>query len=76
VEIDLGEEKPRQVCACINEFFTPEQLVGKQVVVVANLKPRMLRGIESHGMILALKTEDGMQLLTSTATVPTGTKAS
>jgi len=76
VEIDLGEEKPRQVCAGIKEFFTPEQLVGKQVVVVANLKPRMLRGIESHGMILALKTEDGMQLLTATATVPTGTKAS
>jgi len=76
VEIDLGEEKPRQVCAGIKEFFSPDQLVGRQVVVVANLKPRKLRGIESHGMILALKTDDGMQLLTSSAVVPAGTKAS
>lgn len=76
VEIDLGEEKPRQVCAGIKEFFTPDQLVGRQVVVVANLKPRMLRGIESHGMILALKSEGGMQLLTSSGLVANGTKAS
>ncbi|GFM37452.1 methionine--tRNA ligase [Desulfovibrio psychrotolerans] len=76
VEVDLGEEKPRQVCAGIKEFFTPEQLVGRQVVVVANLKPRMLRGLESHGMILALKTPAGMELLTGSGTVPDGTKAS
>lgn len=76
VEVDLGEEKPRQVCAGIKEFFTPEQLVGRQVVVVANLKPRMLRGLESHGMILALKTQEGMELLTGSGRVPNGTKAS
>lgn len=75
-EVDLGEEKPRQILAGLKEHFTAEDLLGRQVVVVANLKPRKIRGLESHGMMLALKTSDGMEMLTASGEVPAGTKAS
>ena len=52
LQIDLGGEK-RQICAGIKAYYAPEQLVGKQVVVVANLEPRPLRGEISQGMLLA-----------------------
>jgi methionyl-tRNA synthetase len=58
-EIDLGEEKPRQILAGLAEYYEPETLVGRKVVVVANLKPRMMRGLESQGMICAASLEDG-----------------
>src|SRR3954467_8858988 len=52
LQIDLGGEK-RQICAGIKAYYAPEQLVGKQVIVVANLEPRPLRGEISQGMLLA-----------------------
>jgi len=52
VQVDLGTEK-RQICAGIRQYYTPEQLVGKQVIVVANLAPRTMRGQISQGMLLA-----------------------
>ncbi|MGI8641139.1 MAG: methionine--tRNA ligase [Pyrinomonadaceae bacterium] len=52
-EIDLGEEKPRQILAGLAEYYEPEKLIGRKVVVVANLKPRKMRGLESEGMICA-----------------------
>jgi len=52
IQVDLGSEK-RQICAGIRAFYAPEQLVGKQVVVVANLEPKPLRGEISQGMLLA-----------------------
>lgn len=58
-EIDLGEAKPRQILAGLAEYYEPETLVGRKVVVVANLKPRMMRGLESQGMICAASLEDG-----------------
>ncbi len=58
-EIDLGEEKPRQILAGLAEYYEPETLVGRKVVVVANLKPRKMRGLESQGMICAASLEDG-----------------
>jgi len=76
VRVDLGEERPRQVVAGLAEFFAPEDLVGRRVVVVANLAPRKLRGQESQGMILAVRTEEGMELLTSSGDVPSGSKVS
>ena len=57
-EIDLGEEKPRQILAGLAEFYEPETLVGRKVVVVANLKPRKMRGLESNGMICAASLEN------------------
>jgi len=56
-EIDLGEEKPRQILAGLAEYYEPETLIGRKVVVVANLKPRKMRGLESQGMICAASLE-------------------
>jgi len=58
-EIDLGEEKPRQILAGLAEYYEPEKLIGRKVVVVTNLKPRKMRGLESQGMICAASLEDG-----------------
>lgn len=64
LQIDLGYEK-RQICAGIRGQYEPEQLVGKQIIVVANLAPRNIRGEESNGMLLAASAmggEDGKEL--------------
>jgi len=53
VEVDIGEEKPRQLVAGLASYYAPEELVGKTVIVLANLKPAKLCGVESNGMILA-----------------------
>ncbi len=58
LQIDLGEEK-RQICAGIREFYDPQDLVGKQIIVVANLALRKIRGEESNGMLLAASVADG-----------------
>lgn len=58
-EIELGEERPRQILAGLAEYYDPEKLVGRKVVVVANLKPRKMRGLESEGMICAASLENG-----------------
>jgi methionyl-tRNA synthetase len=52
LQIDLGTEK-RQICAGLRQHYQPEQLIGKQIVVVANLAPRTMRGEVSNGMLLA-----------------------
>jgi len=52
LQIDVGAEK-RQICAGIRQNYQPEQLIGKQIVIVANLEPRVLRGETSQGMLLA-----------------------
>lgn len=74
VQVDLGEEEARQVVAGLADFYAPEDLEGRQVVVVANLKPRKLRKQLSQGMILAVKDANGMKLLTSTEQVVNGSK--
>jgi len=53
IQLDDGTETGRQVCAGIKEWYEPQALVGKQVVIVANLEPRKIRGELSEGMILA-----------------------
>ena len=63
LEVDLGEEKPRQIIAGIKEFYSPEDLVNTQVAVVANLKPAKLMGYISEGMLLAAKDENGLHLM-------------
>ena len=76
VKLDTGDPEPRQVVAGIAEYWKPEDLVGRQVVVVANLKPRKLRGVESQGMILAVKREGGLELLAPSAHVTPGSPVS
>ncbi len=63
LQIDLGEQKPRQVVAGIKEFYPAEELLNTQVCVVANLKPAKLMGMMSEGMLLAAKDEDGLCLI-------------
>jgi methionyl-tRNA synthetase len=70
LEVELGEPEPRQLLAGIAEYYAPEQLVGQKILVVANLQPRRLRGLESRGMLLAASADDGRPLL---ATVPADT---
>jgi len=56
--VDIGEENPRQILAGIAQYYEPETLVGRKIVVVANLKPRKMRGHESQGMLLAASVGD------------------
>src|SRR4029077_15462535 len=64
LEVDIGTEV-RQVLAGIAEAYAPETLVGRKVVIVANLAPRKLRGMESNGMIVAASLEGGKPVLAS-----------
>ena len=64
LEVDLGYEK-RQILAGIAESYEPESLIGRKVVIVANLAPRKLRGLESNGMIVAASLEGGKPVLAS-----------
>jgi len=63
LRVDLGESEPRQVLAGIAKEYAPEELVGTQVVVVANLKPAKLMGLESQGMVLAATDPEGRPIL-------------
>lgn len=64
LEVDLGTET-RQILAGIAETYAPETLIGRKIVIVANLAPRKLRGLESNGMLLAASLEGGKPVLAS-----------
>ena len=72
--VDFGEENPRQILSGIREYMATESLVGKQFPFVTNLEPRMLRGLESQGMILAGSSENKLALLQPTEIMPNGTR--
>jgi methionyl-tRNA synthetase len=72
LQVDLGSEQ-RQICAGIRNHYTPEELVGKQVVVVANLETAKLRGLESQGMLLAASDDGRVIILTPEKPVLAGT---
>ena len=76
VRVDLGESAPRQILAGMAEFFSSESLVGRQVIVVANLAPRKMRGLESQGMILAVRKDEGLELLSVSGPVEPGSRVS
>jgi methionyl-tRNA synthetase len=59
LEVDLGPHGKRQILSGIAEFYTPEDLVGRRIVVITNLAPRKMRGLESHGMLLAASDTEG-----------------
>lgn len=76
LQIKVGEEN-RQIVAGIAEHYSPEELVGKKIVVVANLKPAVIRGVESNGMLIAVSTKDSVILVTPEDTdVPSGLRIS
>jgi methionyl-tRNA synthetase len=74
LEIDLGEPQPRTLVAGISGAYTPENLVGKQVIVVANLKPARLMGVESQGMVLAASKDENIVVLTVDKPMPPGSR--
>ena len=63
LSVDIGEGAPRQVVAGIKGTYQPAELIGKRVAVVTNLKPAVLRGIESQGMVLAAQDSSQLALL-------------
>ncbi|MBK8913673.1 MAG: methionine--tRNA ligase subunit beta [Phycisphaerales bacterium] len=75
--IDLGPER-RQIVAGIRAFYDPAALVGRQVVVVANLAPRAMRGMESQGMVLAASSADksAVVLVSPDKSIPPGSRVS
>ena len=74
LKIDEGKEEPRQLVAGVKEHYTEEELKGKQVVFLANLEPKELRGELSQGMILAAVEGDELAVLTVDKKVPNNTK--
>ena len=71
IQVDLGTEK-RQIVSGIRQFYKPEDLVGKNVIIVCNLAPRMMRGIESKGMLLAASGAGDVSIATLVRDVPPG----
>jgi len=63
LDIDIGTEK-RQIVAGIRNYYGVEELVGKNIAVVLNLEPAVIRGIESNGMLLAASNDQGLSILT------------
>jgi len=74
LEVDLGEGEPRQLVAGLAGFYEPDELVGMNIVVLANLKPKKIMGVESRGMLLAADVNGRPVLLTVEEDVPPGTK--
>ena len=73
LEIDLGDEK-RQIIAGLAESYAPEDLIGKEIVVVANLEPRTVFGLESQGMLLAATDKGKPALLVPNREVTPGAR--
>ena len=67
LEVDLGPDFPRrQILSGIAEWYTPEELLGRRIVIIANLAPRKMRGLESHGMLLAASSGDNAKPILTT----------
>jgi len=75
LQVDLGGET-RQICAGIRNHYSAEELVGRQIVVVANLETAKLRGLDSQGMLLAASDEGRVIILTPEKSVQAGAKVS
>ena len=73
MQLSLGEEE-RQVIGGIGKAYEPEQLIGREIIIVANLEPRSLMGLESQGMLLAASDENGIALLAPDKEVLPGSK--
>jgi len=76
LNVDLGEPEARQLVAGLKQWYSPEDLIGKQIVVLANLEPAKLRGVESQGMLLAASDNAGVAVLTLNRQTAPGSKVS
>ena len=73
LQLEVGDEK-RQIVAGIGKAYTPEDLIGKEIIIVANLAPKALMGVESHGMLLAAGGGENPVLLTPEKEIASGAK--
>lgn len=73
LQVDIGGE-PRQIVAGIAQHYKPEELVGRSVVVVSNLKPATIRGVESRGMLLAASNAEALSIVTLDRPLPSGAR--
>ncbi len=75
--VDCGAEDKRELVAGIRPYYQPEELLGKQIIVLTNLQPATIRGIQSNGMLLAVKDEEGkLAILTTDRPVKEGSPVS
>jgi methionyl-tRNA synthetase len=74
LKVDAGEAEPRTILAGIAESYEPEALVGKSIVIVANLAPRKMMGIESNGMVLAASPDGGAAIVLNSEPAAPGTR--
>ena len=74
LRVDVGEAEPRTILAGIAESYEPEALVGKSIVIVANLAPRKMMGLESQGMVLAASPDGGKAFVLNSEPAPPGTR--
>ena len=72
LKVDLGNGDIRQIVAGIAQFYTPESIVGKTIVVVSNLKPAKICGLESNGMLLAAKIDGQLKIVTVDGDISSG----
>ena len=73
LSVDMGSEK-RQVVAGMKKYYRPEEILGKQIIVIVNLDPAMIRGVESQGMLLAAEKGDDVVLLGADKDIGDGAK--
>ncbi len=73
LEIDTGREK-KEIVAGIKSFYPKKDLIGRDIVLISNLEPAMIRGVESQGMLLAAEDENGISIITPDRTVSPGSK--
>jgi methionyl-tRNA synthetase len=74
LKVDFGEEEPRTIVSGISQYYSPEDLTGRQAPFVTNLEPREIKGILSQGMILAVGNSKGITLLNVDSRVENGSK--
>ena len=78
LKVDIGEEEPRTVVTNIKSFYPPERMLGRKLMIIANLKPANFRGVKSFGMLMAAEDldmgGDSLQLLDAAYDVPNGTR--
>ncbi|MFH1867662.1 MAG: methionine--tRNA ligase subunit beta [Candidatus Omnitrophota bacterium] len=71
VDVEIGEDK-RQIVAGIKKYYTPQDLIGKNIAVITNLEPALIRGVESNGMLLAASDDNNLSVLTLDKDMPSG----
>ncbi len=73
IVVDIGDEK-KQIISSISDYYKPEDMLGKQLIIVNNLKPAKFMGLESQGMLLAVEDNNGVSLLHPDRDMESGTK--